>query len=75
MQDVITIKGEKHVILDGDGGLFNPKFVARSLVTGEIHNVKLTRKGLVRYNLVQFLTSIKLIVVAYLVMIALYILK
>lgn len=75
MQDVITIKGEKHVILDVDGGLFNPKFVARSLVTGEIHNVKLTRKGLVRHNLVQFLTSIKFIVVAYLVMIALYILK
>lgn len=75
MQDVITIKGEKHVILDMDGGLFNPKFVARSLVTGEIHNVKLTRKGLVRHNLVQILTSIKLIVVAYLAMIALYILK
>lgn len=75
MQDEITIKGEKHVILDVVGGLFNPKFVARSLVTGEVHNVKLTRKGLVRYNLMQFLTSIKLTVVAYLVMIALYILK
>ena len=75
MQDEITIKGEKHVILDVDGGLFNPKFVARSLVTGKVHNVKLTRKGLVRYKLMQFLTSIKLTVVAYLVMIALYILK
>lgn len=75
MQDEITIKGEKHVILDVDGGLFNPKFVARSLVTGKVHNVKLTRKGLVRYNLMQFLASIKLTVVAYLVMIALYILK
>lgn len=51
MQDVITIKGEKHVILDVDGGLFNPKFVARSLVTGEIHNVKLTRKGLFNHFL------------------------
>lgn len=75
MQDEITIKGEKYVILDVNGGLFNPKFVARSLVTGKVHNVKLTRKGLVRYNLMQFLASIKLTVVAYLVMIALYILK
>lgn len=51
MDEVIYINGEKHVILERRGSLFNPKFVGRSAVDGKIHNIKLTRKGLVNHYL------------------------
>lgn len=50
MDEVIYINGEKHVILERRG-LLNPKFVGRSIKDGKIHNIKLTRKGLVNHYL------------------------
>ena len=51
MQDeVIKVNGVDHIILE-QRGLFNPKFVGRSLEDGKIHNIKLTRKGLVNHYL------------------------
>ena len=51
MQDVVKIRGEEHVILEQRGSIFNPKFVGRSIKDGKIHNIKLTRKGLVNHYL------------------------
>ena len=49
MDEVIYINGEKHVILERHGSLFNPKFVGRSIKDGKTHNIKLTRKGLIKH--------------------------
>ena len=51
MDEVIYINGEKHVILEQGGSIFNPKFVGRSTVDGKLHNIKLTRKGLFNHFL------------------------
>lgn len=51
MDEVIYINGEKHVILERRGSLFNPKFVGRSVEDGKLHNIKLTKKGLVNHYL------------------------
>lgn len=51
MDEVIYINGEKHVILEQRGSIFNPKFVGRSTVDGKLHNIKLTRKGLINHYL------------------------
>lgn len=51
MQDeVIKVHGVDHVILE-QRGLFNPKFVGRSIEDGKLHNIRLTRKGLVIHYL------------------------
>lgn len=50
MEEVIVVNGVKHVILERRG-LFNPKFVGRSLEDGTTHNIKLTRIGLFKHNL------------------------
>lgn len=48
--EVVKVHGVEHVILE-QRGLFNPKFVGRSLEDGKLHNIKLTRKGLVNHYL------------------------
>lgn len=61
MDEVIYINGEKHVILERRGSLFNPKFVGRSVEDGKTHNIKLTRKGLINHYLnVAFQTTVLL---------------
>lgn len=50
MNEVVKVHGEEHVILE-QRGLFNPKFIGRSMETGRINKLKLNKRGLMKYYL------------------------